>query len=165
MRFLGNSVIWIDAVDLNSFLERNNKNDVMKTYKETLMKSGIEQACVKLDLNFYEVFLQSIVDSETKQYEGYSWEAIYNSTTGLKEAIVIHAAPPLPKINDYPWEEWYVLDGQAHHAILYTKKKKKNDGEVIIKNNDKEHPESVKGKKWYFFFEKDLRPLLLKNKL
>lgn len=137
----------------------------MKNYKETLMKSGIEQACIKLGLNFYEVFLQGMVDNETKEYEGYSWEAINNSTPGLKEAIVIHAAPPLMKINDYPWEEWYVSNGQAHHAILYTKKREKNDGEVIIKSDDKEHPKSVKGKKWYFFFEKDLKPFLLKHKL
>ena len=129
------------------------------------MSSGIEQACIKLGLDFYEIFLPGILNNEASQYGGYSWEARHNSMAGLHSAIVIHAAPPLSKVNSSPWEEWYVFNGLTYHAILYITKNEKNDGEVIIESDDREHPDSVKGKKWYFFFDKDLTPFLLKKEL
>ena len=104
------------------------RNDLKMDYKETLMGSGIEQVCAELGLDFYEVFLPGIQNNEASQYEGYSWEARHNSMPGLKAAVVIHAAPPLPKVDNYPWEEWYLFNGQVYHAILYTTRKERNDG-------------------------------------
>ena len=163
MKFPENIVTQIDVLDLERFLQSNIENNIKKDYKETLMSSDIEQACIKMGLDFHEVFLSGIINNEGSQYEGYSWEARHNSMTGLKAALVIHAAPPLPKVDDWPWEEWYMFNDQVYHAILYTTKKERNDGEVIIDIDDQEHPESVKGKKWYFFFDKNLKPFLLKK--
>ena len=139
------------------------ENSIKENYKKTLLESDIKQACEKLGLDFYEVFLSGINECGAGQYDGHLWEARYNSMEGLKAALVIHAVPPLLKIDYLPWEEWYVFNGQTYHAILFTTKKEKNDGEVIIKSEDIEHPESVKGKKWYFSLDNDLKPFLLKN--
>lgn len=163
MKFPGNTAIKIDFLDLERSLQSNIENDAKKDYNKELIESGIEQACAKLGLDFYGVFLPGIINKEANQYEGYLWEARHNSMAGLKEAIVIHAAPPLSKVDTCPWEEWYVFNGQIYHAILYTNKNERNDGEVIIKSDDKEHPESVIGKKWYFFFDNNLTPFLLKK--
>jgi hypothetical protein len=157
-----NSVLKTDVLDLEKVLSDNSENNTIKDYKETLIRPGIKQACIKLSLDFQDIFLPGILNNEESQYEGYLWEARHNSMAGLHEATVIHASPPLSKINNSPWEEWYIFKGQVYHAVLYTTKKERNDGEVIIKSDDNEHPETVKGKKWYFFFDKDLKPFLLK---
>lgn len=138
---------------------------VKKEYKNMLIESGIEQAFLKLKIDFYNVFLPDIKSADTNPYEDYSWEAKSNSMEGLREGLVIHAVPPLLKIETFPWEEWYVHKNKTYHAILFTTKKEKNDGEVIIKSDDLEHPECVKGKKWYFFLDNNLKPFLLKTRL
>jgi len=133
---------------------------VKKEYKNILIESGIEQACLKLKIGFYNVFLPDIKSADTNPYEDYSWEAKSNSMEGLREGLVIHAVPPLLKIETFPWEEWYVHKNKTYHAILYTKKKENSEGEVMIKIADKEHPEIVSGRKWYFFFDDSLIPFL-----
>ena len=135
-------------------------NNIKKEYKKILIESGIEQACIKLELDFYSIFLPDFNNSDINPYEEYLWEAKRNSMEGLKEGLVIHAAPSLSKIETFPWEEWYVHKNKTYHAILFTKKKDNSEGEVVIKIADKEHPEIVTGRKWYLFFDESLIPFL-----
>jgi hypothetical protein len=137
-----------------------DNNIIKKEYKNILKKSDIEQACLKLKIDFYSVFLPDTNNVSIDLYEGYTWEVKPNSMEGLREGLVIHAAPPLSKIETFPWEEWYVYKNKTYHAILYTKKKENFEGEVMIKITDKEHPETVLGRKWYFFFDESLIPFL-----
>ena len=127
------------------------------------MGSGIEQACLKLDIDFYAIFLSDIDSTDISKYDGYLWEAKPNSLEGLKEGLVIHAVPPLLKIETLPWEEWYVYNNKTCHAILFTQKKDNSEGEVTIKDGDKEHPETVSGRTWYFSFDECLNPFLFKK--
>jgi hypothetical protein len=131
-----------------------------KEYKSILLESGIEKACLKLDIDFNNIFLTG---TGIKRYDGYLWEAKSNSLEGLRAGLVIHAVPPLLKIETLPWEEWYVYNNKAYHAILFTQKKDNSVGEVIIKDGDKEHPETVHGRIWYFSFDECLSPFLFKK--
>ena len=129
-----------------------------KEFKNILLESGIERACLKLGIDFSNIFLPDIGSTGISKYDGYSWEAKSNSLEGLKEGLVIHAVPPLLKIETLPWEEWYVYNNKACHAILFTQKKGNSEGEVTIKDGDKEHPGPVSGRKWYFSFGECLNP-------
>jgi hypothetical protein len=135
-----------------------------KKYKSILLESGIERACLKLDIDFSNIFLPDIGDRDIVRYGGYLWEAKSNSLEGLRAGLVIHAVPPLLKIEILPWEEWYIYNNKACHAILFTQKKDNSEGEVTIKVGDKEHPETVQGKIWYFSFDECLSPFLF-NKI
>jgi hypothetical protein len=134
-----------------------------KKYKSILLESGIEQACIKLGIDFSNIFLPDIGDTDISRYDGYLWEAKPNSLEGLRAGLVIHAVPPLLKIETLPWEEWYVYNNKACHAILFTQKNENSEGEVTIKEGDKEHPETVSGRTWFFSFDEGLKPSLFKK--
>jgi hypothetical protein len=139
-------------------------NSILKReFKNILSESGIEQACLKLDIDFKNIFLSDIDSTDISRYDGYLWEAKSNSLEGLKEGLVIHSAPPLLKIETLPWEEWYVYNNKIYHAILFIQKKGNSEGEVTIKDGDKEHPETVWGRKWFFSFDGCLNPFLFKK--
>ena len=140
-----------------------NNSTLTKEYKDILLESGIEQACLKLDIDFGTIFLSGIDGTDISKYDGYLWEAKPNSLEGLKEGLVIHAVPPLLKIETLPWEEWYIYNDKTCHAILFTQKKDNSEGEVTIKDGDKEHPETVSGRTWYFSFDERLNPFLFKK--
>jgi hypothetical protein len=123
-------------------------------YKISLLESGIEKACLKLGIDFGDIFLPDIEYRDKNPYEGYLWSSIKNSKEGLKEKLVIHAAPPLSKVDTFPWEEWYVHKNNTYHAILFTNEIESSEGEVYIEANDKEHPSTVSGKKWFFSLTK-----------
>lgn len=127
------------------------------------MESGIEKACIKLGIDFNNIFLPDISNADISKYDGYLWEAKPNSMEGLKEELVIHAVPPLLKIKILPWEEWYVYNNKTYHALLFTQKKSNSEGEITIKDGDKEHPGAVAGRRWYFSFEECLNPFLFKK--
>lgn len=134
-----------------------------KEYKDILLESGIEQACLKLGIDFGTIFLTDIDSTDISKYDGYLWEAKPNSLEGLKGGLVIHAVPPLLKIETLPWEEWYVYNDKTCHAILFTQKKDNSEGEATIKDGDKEHPETVSGRTWHFSFDERLNPFLFKK--
>jgi hypothetical protein len=134
-----------------------------KKYKDILLVSGIDKACLKLGIDFNKIFLPDIDGANISKYDGYLWEAKSNSLEGLKEGLVIHSVPPLSKIEILPWEEWYVYNNKTYHAILFTQKKSNSEGEVTIKDGDKEHPGAAAGRRWYFSFDESLNPFLFKK--
>ena len=46
-------------------------NNIKKEYKKILIESGIEQACIKLELDFYSIFLPDFNNSDINPYEEY----------------------------------------------------------------------------------------------
>ncbi|MFZ4614558.1 MAG: hypothetical protein ACOYM2_00005 [Rectinemataceae bacterium] len=96
-------------------------------------------------------------------YAEYTWLVRPHSYPGLKDAIVIHALPPISAAMHLPWEEWFVLDGEKRHHVHFLERSPKCEGEISLAKDDTDHPPEAVGKTWYYFVDRDLRPLLFQD--
>lgn len=129
-------------------------------FEKKLRDKGICEAAEKLGVNCERIFFKHGNLNENP-YLDYQWIVLPHSLEGLKEGMVIHAIPPKRKTNELPWEEWFVLNGAHHHHILYSYDCEKCEKEVFIEQDDQDHPDRVRGMRWFYFNDSNLTPSLL----
>ena len=115
----------------------------------------IIHAAKELGIN-YKIFTSS---KTSEFYSDHQWSVIQNSQVGP----VINAVPDIKIADTVPWEEWFLMDEEIHHHILFLKKHPKSSEVWEGSLDDKEHPKQVLGFTWHVFNEKDVTPYL--NKL
>ena len=89
-------------------------------------------------------------------------EALARDAEQLRRATgpVIHAVPPMDKAEEIPWEEWYRLDGQLHHTVLFLGQRAETTGEFVGDAEDLDHPRAVLGRRWFLQNALTPRPYL-----
>ena len=78
----------------------------------------IIHAAKELGIN-YKIFTSAIT---SEFYSDHQWSVIQNSQVGP----VINAVPDIKIADTVPWEEWFLMDEEIHHHILFLKKHPKN---------------------------------------
>ena len=110
-------------------------------YQLSIIEKGVLEAAKRIGLNL------TIFDSEVmpQHYAGHQWIVFENSVVGT----VINAIPPLNQTATIPWEEWFVMDGELRHHILFTEKNESSTMTWQGPMNDEDHPKPVLGKLWH----------------
>ena len=134
----------------------------VEKFEKTLRKSGVINFAEKIGIDYREVYLKDI-DKIKNPYKDYKWMVRSHSLNGLFGGEVIHAIPPASKIDEMPWEEWFMLDDELYHHVLYSKENNECDKTVVIENGDKDHPKEVTGGTWYYYKDRNLKPKLLQG--
>ena len=86
----------------------------------------IIHAAKELGIN-YKIFTSS---KTSEFYSDHQWSVIQNSQVGP----VINAVPDIKIADTVPWEEWFFMDEEIHHHILFLKKHPKSK---VKKRKDK----------------------------
>ena len=86
--------------DLSKFLEKIKNLKILDTAKDL----GIS----------YEIFTNPKIH---ELYSNHEWIVIQNSQVGS----VINAVPDISIADSVPWEEWFLMEGNVHHHILFKK--------------------------------------------
>ena len=73
----------------------------------------IIHAAKELGIN-YKIFTSS---KTSEFYSDHQWSVIQNSQVGP----VINAVPDIKIADTVPWEEWFFMDEEIHHHILFLK--------------------------------------------
>ncbi|MEK9763747.1 MAG: hypothetical protein VW729_13785 [Deltaproteobacteria bacterium] len=110
-------------------------------YQQSIIEEGVLEAAKRIGLN------PTIFDSEVmfQHYAGHQWIVFENSVVGT----VINAIPPLNLTATIPWEEWFVMDGELRHHILFTEKHENSTMTWEGPMDDQDHPKPVLGKLWH----------------
>mgnify|MGYP003339730781 FL=1 len=110
-------------------------------YQQSIIEEGVLEAAKRIGLH------PTIFDSEvmSQHYAGHQWVVFENSVVGT----VINAIPPLNQSATIPWEEWFVMDGELRHHILFTVKHESSTMTWEGPIEDEDHPEPVLGRLWH----------------
>ena len=87
--------------------------------------SGILDAAKYLGIDKNEFINPKTAES----YADHEWMVIDNSEVG----IVINAVPDITKTDTIPWEEWFMMENEIHHHVLFSVKHEKS---TIKKHHD-----------------------------
>ena len=126
--------------EFSTFLEKIKNTKILDAAKDIGIKS--------------EIFTSTKI---AELYSNHKWSVIQNSQVGK----VINAVPDISKADSIPWEEWFLMDGNIHHHILFKKKYPRSNMTWEGSLDDKEHPKQVLGILWHVYNEKDLNPYLI----
>ena len=126
--------------EFSTFLEKIKNTKILDAAKDIGIKS--------------EIFTSTKI---AELYSNHKWSVIQNSQVGK----VINAVPDISKADSIPWEEWFLMDGNIHHHILFKKKYPKSNMTWEGSLDDKEHPKQVLGILWHVYNEKNLNPYLI----
>ena len=126
--------------EFSTFLEKIKNTKILDAAKDIGIKS--------------EIFTSTKI---AELYLNHKWSVIQNSQVGK----VINAVPDISKADSVPWEEWFLMDGNIHHHILFKKKYPKSNMTWEGSLDDKEHPKQVLGILWHVYNEKDFNPYLI----
>lgn len=129
--------------------------------QEKMEQLEIKQALEELGYDYEEIFGGLPEDLEAV-YASYSWRKITCMKDGIRAHYVIHGIPPKELWKDHPWEEWFFQFDKPHHHVLFTKKQECCNQEIFISETDKEHPQEICGKDWYYYEDESSRPYLAK---
>ena len=125
--------------DFSKFLEKIKNLKILDTAKDL----GID----------YEIFTTPEI---SELYANHEWIVIQNSLVGP----VINAVPDISIADSVPWEEWFLMEGNIHHHILFKKKHQKSNMTWEGSLDDNEHPKKVLGILWHVHNEKNVNPFL-----
>ena len=126
--------------EFSTFLEKIKNTKILDAAKDIGIKS--------------EIFTSTKI---AELYLNHKWSVIQNSQVGK----VINAVPDISKADSIPWEEWFLMDGNIHHHILFKNKYPKSNMTWEGSLDDKEHPKQVLGILWHAYNDKDLNPYLI----
>ena len=116
------------------------------TFLEKIKNTKILDAAKDIGINC-EIFTSTEI---AEVYSNQKWSVLQNSQVGK----VINAVPYISKADSIPWEEWFLMDGNIHHHILFKKKYPKSNLTWEGSLDDKEHPKQVLGILWHVYNEK-----------
>ena len=125
--------------------------------REMLKKQGIDEALEHIGFHIETIFC-GLTQETSDLYCQYEWSALDCSVPGIKNGYVIHAFPSKELVADAPWEEWFYLDGEPHHHVLFLQKKACCENSVEMPLTDVDHPVSARGLRWYYYADNDARP-------
>lgn len=128
--------------------------------KQMLEENGIIAALVTLGFPVADMFSE-VDENADKLYSSYTWVKSECHVPGIDMEYVINAIPA--DFSKYAWEEWYATGGTLIHHILCESKWEECTDEAAIPADDKDHPQSITGKKWYYFEDRDLRPFFARK--
>ena len=126
-----------------------------------LREKNIDRAFKSLSLDFNTLFPLQRIEESGNPYKDYEWIL----KTAPRFNTVINAVPPDEKMDELPWEEWYVLNEVIHHHVLFLKEPPRYDEIFEAPDYDEIHPPRTLGKNWYVIEDPDMSPVLLRNKL
>ena len=89
-------------------------------------------------------------------YSNHEWIVINNNEVGE----VINAIPTISRADSIPWEEWFIVDCQIRHHVLFTSKHQKSNMTWEGHPGDKDHPKQVLGMLWHVYNDDNLTPFL-----
>ncbi len=124
-----------------------------------LREKGIDKDFESLGLDFTTLFAPQNIDEKSNPYGSYEWLVKNVPRFGT----VINAVPPDGRMEELPWEEWYLLEGFRYHHVLYLKEPSRYDEIFEAPQRDEIHPPRTLGKNWYVIEEPDLSPVLLRS--
>lgn len=133
----------------------------MNTLISLLQSKGIDREFAELGFEIQELFVpQTRIDeqSEENPYKGYEWIVRKNVE---KIGTIINAVPPDEKMDYLPWEEWFVLNGEQIHHVLYLKQLSHYDEIFEAPQKDGIHPDRTIGKRWYVLYDTNMKAALL----
>lgn len=133
-------------------------------FEKKLVSAGIEVACNKIGIDFNSTFIKPSIEYQNNPYAEYDLVVFPHSIEGLLGGVVIHAIPLALHKVQFPWEEWFVLNGKQYHQVLYLHKHKNSTHEVFISKSDKDHPVVTRNNKWYYHKASSMTPILFENK-
>jgi hypothetical protein len=133
------------------------KNQDVDRFRDKLIEAAVDRACKMMGLDFEETFIRPAEAQQTVPYLEYQWVVAPHSL--VKQGQVIHAMPPARERAEYPWEEWFLLDGTLHHNVLYTKKGPETTGVFEGALDDRDHPLMALGRTWHYFTAPSLIPV------
>ena len=122
-------------------------------FLEKMKNAKIQDTANDLGINF-EIFTRPVI---SELYSNHEWIVIQNSQVGP----VINALPDISIAESVPWEEWFLMDGNLHHHILFKKKYPKSNMTWKGSLDDDEHPKQVLGILWHVYNEKNVNPYLI----
>jgi hypothetical protein len=126
--------------------------------RQALVGAGVDKICPDIQVDFEEVFLRPAAVKGVNPYAGYSWQVIPHA----RVKVAVHAVPPIALADTLPWEEWFVMDGERRHHVLYTAPHTAHDEEWMGALDDTEHPAEVLGRAWYVHRDLDPTPVLVR---
>ena len=97
--------------------------------------SGILDAAKNLGIDKNEFINPKTAES----YADHEWMVIDNSEVG----IVINAVPDITKTDTIPWEEWFMMENEIHHHVLFSVKHEKSTMTWQGEQDGKDHPKQV----------------------
>jgi hypothetical protein len=133
-----------------------------------LQSMGTDKDFAALGLDFASLFSGALRTADTashraadshEPYEGYEWLTKKVPRFGT----VINAVPPDERMKELPWEEWFVLEGELHHHVLYLGPPEHFDEIFAAPPADAIHPPRTFGKRWYVIEDPDMTPVLLRS--
>ena len=114
--------------------------------------SGILDAAKNLGIDKNE-----FINSKTAEsYADHEWMVIDNSEVG----IVINAIPDITKTDTIPWEEWFIMENEIHHHVLFSLKHEKSTMTWQGEQDDEDHPKQVLGVLWHVYNDMSISPFL-----
>jgi len=126
--------------DLSGFLEKIKNSRILDTARD-------------LGINL-EIFTTPEI---SELYSNHEWIVIQNFQVGP----VINAVPEISLADSVPWEEWFLMDGNLRHHILFKKKYPKSNMTWKGSLDDNEHPKQCLGILWHVYNEKNINPYLI----
>ena len=112
-----------------------------KEYFETLNTKLILKAANDLQIEEKEFLNPKMAEL----YSEHDWMVIHNPEVG----IVINAVPDIYNTHIIPWEEWFIMDNELHHYVLFSVKHEKSTMTWQGELDDKDHPKQVLGRLWH----------------
>ncbi len=134
----------------------------LQEFVDHLVIAGIDAACKRMGYPFRELFIDPCTEDHIP-YAGYYWCVYTTTVEGIEPNIYIHAIPPLHSPDDCPWEEWFVRNGAFEHHVCYAKPMPKTTNVVDIPLNDQDHPFYTLDKRWYWYIDPDITPVLYRE--
>lgn len=127
---------------------------------ELLTDNGTVAALERLGFSPAEMFAG--IDVETEElYSAYYWDVHECHVPGVDLEYVVNAIPE--DFEKCAWEEWYASEGKLIHHVLCQSKWPECTDEAEIPADDKDHPEAIIGKKWFYFEDENLKPFFAKQ--
>lgn len=129
------------------------------SFEKKLIIAGIDVACEIMGFPFKELFIDGCI-MEKNPYDDYYWCVYTTTDSRVNHSIYIHAIPPLDSTENLPWEEWFVMEGQRHHHVCYKERTEKTVNMVEIPLTDADHPLFTVNKRWFWYIDRDIKPVL-----
>jgi len=121
---------------------------------------GVEKFLKNINIDFESNFVNSLENYAGENlYKNHIWEIIPHS---LISNGVLHAYPSTTSDENIVWEEWFFYENSIRHHVLSQKELAKSDGTWSGSFDDKDHPNQVLGKTWFYYNDTDLSPFYLR---
>jgi hypothetical protein len=126
----------------------------MPAFEQALRQAGVDTAAEQNGLDF-SLFTQP---GMAAAYRDHVWIVTHHPQIGA----VINAVPALDRTDTVPWEEWFRLDGELHHHVLYSIQKPESTETWQGPLDDPFHPPQVLGRLWHVHNDSNSQPVLLR---